>query len=249
MASAFRCPSDSCDLVSQYRKAPKAASCLGLEQIGASWAAVIALENFHRLVDRLQARGAAAAVRVVLADQLAVAQLDQRVVHRAVFQLEQGQRGGLLAVALHARPEALQQLFHVALGGVAQVAFVQVVVAQRVALHQARRAGLPGQQADLQRADLQEASLFGAKLIAQAVEGVEHQEVGAEQHQLVQQRQVRDMGGMPRLQLLDQLIFGKAFRGLAQQFEQLPGEVEAGVEVGSHGHEPSIRLPMKAGCA
>ncbi|MCY1186859.1 hypothetical protein D9M73_277700 [compost metagenome] len=67
---------------------------------------------------------------MVLADQLTIAQLDQRVVQRAVLQFEQRQCGGLFLVALHARPEAFQQLLHIPLAGFAQMTFIQIVVAQ-----------------------------------------------------------------------------------------------------------------------
>lgn len=118
-------------------------------------AAVIALQNFHGLVDRLQPRGAATPVRVVLADQLPVAQLDQRVINGAVLQLEKRQRGGLFLVALHPRPEAFQQLLHVALSGFLQVLLVEIVGAQGVLLAERLRAAHIRRETNLQRADLQ----------------------------------------------------------------------------------------------
>lgn len=178
------------------------------------------MQYFHRLVDRLQARGAAAAVGMVLADQLPVAQLDGGIVDRA-FQLEQGEGGGLLLAALHARPETLQQPLDVGLAGLPQVTQVEVVVAQRIAL--------------FQRADLQVRLALGPEVVAQVVERVEQEEMGAEQHQLVGQFAMGDMRRMAGLQQLDQLVFGKPLGMLAQQAEDLPGEVEAVVEVGSHG--------------
>ena len=47
-----------------------------LEQISLLNLLVIALQYFHRLIDRLQAAGAAASIRVVLADELAIAIFD-----------------------------------------------------------------------------------------------------------------------------------------------------------------------------
>lgn len=111
---------------------------------------------------------------------------------------------------------------------------VEVVVAQRIALFQRLRAIHVRMQAQAQRADLQVRLALGPEVVAQVVERVEQEEMGAEQHQLVGQFAMGDMRRMAGLQQLDQLVFGKPSM-LAQQAEDLPGEVEAVVEVGSHG--------------
>lgn len=112
---------------------------------------------------------------------------------------------------------------------------VEVVVAQRIALFQRLRAIHVRMQAQAQRADLQVRLALGPEVVAQVVERVEQEEMGAEQHQLVGQFAMGDMRRMAGLQQLDQLVFGKPLGMLAQQAEDLPGEVEAVVEVGSHG--------------
>lgn len=111
---------------------------------------------------------------------------------------------------------------------------VEVVVAQRIALFQRLRAIHVRMQAQAQRADLQVRLVLGPEVVAQVVERVEQEEMGAEQHQLVGQFAMGDMRRMAGLQQLDQLVFGKPLGMLAQQAEDLPGEVEAVVEVGSH---------------
>ena len=68
---------------------------------------------------------------------------------------------------------------------------------------------------------------LGPEVVAQVVERVEQEEMGAEQHQLVGQFAMGDMRRMAGLQQLDQLVFGKPLGMLAQQAEDLPGEVEA----------------------
>ncbi|MNY33632.1 hypothetical protein D3C86_1679180 [compost metagenome] len=78
----------------------------------------------------------------------------------AVIQLEQFQGCALFLAALHAFPETGQQLLHILFVGVAQLAEVQVIVAQRVVLAQSGAAGPVGQQLDAQRADLDEAEAF-----------------------------------------------------------------------------------------
>ncbi|MNJ55115.1 hypothetical protein D3C77_505890 [compost metagenome] len=133
--------------------------------------------------------GAAATVRVVATDQLAVAKTDARQVQlRFILQFEQAQCvAGLVAAVVQALPEAVQQLFHIRFGGRIQLVHVQVVVAQRVAFAQPLAAGLVGQQANAQRTDFQMPGLFAPEPFAQAIQGVEHQEMGAEQHQRVLQ--------------------------------------------------------------
>lgn len=59
--------------------------------------------------------------------------------------------------------------------------------------------------------------------------------MGAKQHQPVGQWQVGDVRRVTRLELLDQLIFAAALGAGLQQFEQLLGKVEVGIEVGGHG--------------
>ncbi|MNN53733.1 hypothetical protein D3C81_1685070 [compost metagenome] len=75
--------------------------------------------------------------------------------------------------------------------------------------------------------------------VAKEIESVEHQEVSAEQHQLVGEFEVRDVGGVAGLERLDQLVFAQAFRRPAQEFVELVAEVQGGVEVAVHRREPS----------
>src|SRR5690606_29776035 len=117
----------ACDLVSQYRRAGETAS-------GSGRLVVVALEDFHGGIDALQPLGAATAVGVMEADELAVAQADAGQVEvRLVFQLEEPQGVALLvAAAVQTLPEAVQQLLHIRAGGGVQLVHVQVVVAQRI---------------------------------------------------------------------------------------------------------------------
>lgn len=94
---------------------------------------------------------------------------------------------------------------------------VEVVVAQRIALFQRLRAIHVRTQAQAQRADLQVRLALGPEVVAQVVERVEQEEMGAEQHQLVGQFAMGDMRRMAGLQQLDQLVFGKPLGMLAQQ--------------------------------
>ncbi|MNR51632.1 hypothetical protein D3C85_1713320 [compost metagenome] len=84
--------------------------------------------------------------------------------------------------------------------------------------------------------------------LAQQIEGVEQQEVGAKQHQLVGQVEVRDMGGVPGLEPLDQLVLADPGRRAAQQLMQLLGEVEGGVEFAIH-HLSLTRAAEASLCA
>lgn len=205
-----------------------------------SRAAVIALQNFHGFIDRLKARVTATAVGVVLAHQLAVAQLDQCVVHRPVFQLEERQRGGLFLVALHARPEALQQLFHVVFGGFPQMLLVEVVGAEGVLLAECLHPADIRTETDRQWADLQVCGVLLPQPVAQAIQRVEHQKMGTEQHQLVSQRQVGHVGRVPSLQVLDQLEFGDSFSRFLQQLQELVRQVEGRFEIRRH----AVRLAV-----
>jgi len=75
--------------------------------------------------------------------------------------------------------------------------------------------------------------------IAQLVQRVENQEVGAKQHQLVDQRQMGNVGAVASLELLDQLVFAATFGLLAQQHENLLGQVHLGFEFIVHRLKPS----------
>lgn len=81
-----------------------------LERMEDSAPAVIALKYFHRLVDGLQARGAAASIGVMLAHQLAIALLDALQAEGLVVVMKAEQfKGSLLFfTSLHPRPEACQ---------------------------------------------------------------------------------------------------------------------------------------------
>lgn len=99
-------------------------------------------------------------------------------------------------------------------------------------------AGAVGQQLDVQRADRQVRGFFLPQPVAQSVERVEQQEMGAEQHQAVGEREMRDMRGVALLERLDQMVFAATVRHFAEQQAQLLGEVQRGVEFG--GHAPSL---------
>lgn len=75
--------------------------------------------------------------------------------------------------------------------------------------------------------------------VAQPVERVEYQEVGAEQDQAVGEFQMGDMGGVAGLERQDQLILAEPLGRVEQQGVKLVAEVLGGVEVVAHSREPS----------
>lgn len=204
-----------------------------LERFEAMRSVVIAREYFHGQVNRLQALSAPAAIRVMQADQLAVAMLDQfqrQWLGRAV-QLEQLERRALLVAALHARPETGQQALHVVLVGIPQIAQVKVVLAQRILFGESGTGRRIGQQLHMQWIDLQMAAGLGPESVAQQVQCVEHQEMRAKQHQFVGQRQIGHVRAVPPLELLDQLVLAAALGLFLQQNEQVVWQIQCGGEV------------------
>src|SRR5690606_39669241 len=133
-------------------------------------------------------QGIAAAVRVVLGGQSPVTVADAPSAQFAViYQLQQRQRSGAVDGCCLPCPEADQQVLDL-LGAGAELAFVQIVGAQRGVLGQCLLAGPPGQQADAQRLDLQLRQALAIEAVTQAVEGVEEQGGATKEDQRIAQR-------------------------------------------------------------
>ena len=69
---------------------------------------------------------------------------------------------------------------------------------------------------------------LGPEPVAQQVQRVEHQEMRAEKHQLVGQRQIGHVRAVPSLELLDQLVFAAALGLFLQQQEQMVWQIQCG---------------------